>query len=159
MNPAHLHLVLNHVPVLGTVFGLGILAFGFWKRNESIKRLALGILVLNGLLAIPAYLTGEPAESAIRGVPGVASPLIEPHEEAAGIALAGALGLGALALGGLVFFRGGRPLPNWLGVTALIGALVVSGLMGYTANLGGKIHHPEIRGGAASPAQDGQDRD
>ena len=43
MNPAHWHLMLNNVPVLGTAFGIVIIA----------------------LLAIPAYLTGEPAEEIV----------------------------------------------------------------------------------------------
>jgi uncharacterized membrane protein len=146
MNWAHLHLILNHLPVLGTMFGLGILAYGLWKRSEDNKRLALGLLVITALLAIPAYLTGEPAEGAVKGLAGVAGDLIERHEEAAGVALGGVLALGLFAVVGLVAFRGQRPVAKWFAVTALLGALVVSGLMAWTANLGGQVHHPEIRG-------------
>ena len=149
MNSAHLHLVLNHLPVLGTAFGLAILAFGLWKRSEDNKRLALGLLVITALLAIPAYLTGEPAEGAVKGMSGVAGDLIERHEEAAGVALGGVLALGLFAVVGLVAFRGQRPVPKWFGGAALLGALVVSGLMAWTANLGGQVHHPEIRGAAS----------
>jgi uncharacterized membrane protein len=148
MNPAHLHLILNHLPVLGTAFGLAILAFGLWKKNEAIKRLALATLVIIALSAIPAYLTGEPAEDVVKGLPGVAMSLVERHEEAAGVALGGVLALGALALAGLVIFRGQRPVANWFGLLTLLAAVVVTGLMAYTANLGGQVHHPEIRSGA-----------
>jgi uncharacterized membrane protein len=151
MNSAHLHLILNHLPVLGTVFGLAILAFGLWKRSEDNKQLALGLLVITALLAIPTYLTGEPAEGAVKGLSGVAGDLIERHEEAAGVALGGVLALGLFAVVGLVAFRRQRPVATWFGVTALLGALIVSGLMAWTANLGGQVHHPEIRG-PASPS-------
>lgn len=145
MNTAHLHLILNHLPVLGTAFGCAILAFGLWKRSEDIKRLALLSLTITALLAIPAYLTGEPAEKTVKGLPGVAGNLIERHEEAAGVALGGVLALGAFAVVGLVVFRRQRPVATWFGVTALLGAIAVSGLMAWAANLGGQVHHPEIR--------------
>ena len=38
MNPAHLHLMLNHIPVLGTAFGLGLLVFAIWRKGASIRR-------------------------------------------------------------------------------------------------------------------------
>lgn len=155
MNVTHLHLILNHLPVLGTAFGLGILALGLWTRSEDIKRLALLLFAATALLAIPAYLTGEPAEDAVKGLAGVAGGLIERHEEAAGAALGGVLALGALAGIGLAVFRRKRPVATWFGATSLLGALVVSSLMAWTANLGGQIRHPEIRSGAAPSVMKG----
>ena len=35
MNWAHLHLLINHIPVLGTVFGTLLLIFGMAKKNKS----------------------------------------------------------------------------------------------------------------------------
>jgi uncharacterized membrane protein len=99
MNQAHLHLLLNHLPILGTLFGLLILAGGFLLKNDTVKRTALGIFVLSAILAIPAYLTGEGAEEVVEGLPGVTENLIEAHEDMANIFLwmVGALGLIALA--------------------------------------------------------------
>lgn len=145
MNSVHFHLILNHVPVLGTAFGLGILAFGLWRRSETIKQLALLLFTVAALAAVPVYATGEPAEDAVEGLPGVASGLVERHEEAAGVALGGVLALGAFALFGLAVFRRERPVAAWFGVTSLAGAFVVSGLLAWAANLGGQIRHSEIR--------------
>ena len=50
MNPAHLHLMLNHIPVLGTAFGLGLLAFALWRRSDELKKTALGVFVLVALM-------------------------------------------------------------------------------------------------------------
>jgi len=74
MNLAHLHLVLNHLPVLGTGFGLALLIFGLWRRSDELKKTALGVLVLVALAAVPVYLTGEPAEELVQAVPGVSKP-------------------------------------------------------------------------------------
>lgn len=144
MNPAHLHLMLNHIPVLGTAFGLALLAWALFKRSEELKRVSLGVLVIVALFAIPAYLTGEPAEEAIEHLPGVNEDAIEEHEEAAKFAFAGDLVLGAVALGGLLVFRGSKPAPAWLHILVLVLAVLVFAMMVRTANLGGHIRHPEL---------------
>lgn len=108
MNPAHWHLMLNHVPVLGTAFGMALIAWALVRKSEELKRVSLGVFVIIALLAIPAYLTGEPAEEIVEHLPGVSEASIEEHEDAAKFAFAGVLVLGAPALGGLVIFRRGR---------------------------------------------------
>lgn len=159
MNLTHLHLLLNHIPVVGSLCGLGLLAFALWRHSEDIKRAALGVLVLSALVAIPAYLTGEPAEDGVRGLPGVSQALVERHEAAAGFALGGVLALGALALVGLIWFRGKRLMPAWFGAITLAGALIVSGLMAWAASLGGEVRHTEIRSGAATSLNQEHDHD
>ena len=145
MNAPHFHLLLNHLPVLGTAFGLGLLLFGLWRKSGELKKTALGVFVLVALAAVPAYLTGEPAEDGIRSLPDVSKPFIERHEEAAGVAFTGIVVLGVAALAGLILFRQGRALPAWFSLSLLAAALIVSGLMAWAANLGGQIRHPEIR--------------
>ena len=145
MNGAHLHLLINHIPVLGTFFGLALLAFGVWKRSDELRKAAFGTFVIVALAAVAAYLTGDPAEDVIKGLPGVSRPLISQHDDAAGFALGGASALGVLALGGLIWFRGGRPIKNWFSTLVLAGAILVTGVMARTAYLGGQIRHPEIR--------------
>ena len=145
MNTAHLHLLFNHLPVLGTAFGLGILGFALWRRSQEVKQVAFGLLVVTALLAIPAYLTGEPAESVVKSLPGVSAAVIERHEEAAGVAFASLLALGVFAFVGILLFRRGRLIPVWFGVVVLVGAMAVSGLMAWTAKLGGEVRHTEIR--------------
>ena len=149
MNGAHLHLLMNHIPVLGTFFGLALLAFAAWKRSDELRKAAFGTLVIAALAGVATYLTGEPAEDGVKGLPGISTALIEHHEEAAGIALGGAIALGVLALGGLIWFRGGQPIKNGFSTLALAAAILVTGLMAWTANLGGQIRHSEIRSGAA----------
>ena len=75
--------MLNHVPVLGTAFGLGLVGWALLRRSEELKRISLGIFIIVALLAIPAYLTGEPTEELVENLPGVSKSSIEQHEEAA----------------------------------------------------------------------------
>ncbi|MGA7216148.1 MAG: hypothetical protein WCE49_07960 [Terrimicrobiaceae bacterium] len=145
MNPVHLHLMLNHVPVLGVAFGLALVGLSLWRKSEELKRVSLGFLIVVAALSIPAYLTGEPAEKIVEDLPGVSEDVIEQHEEAAQVAFVGVLILGAVALCGLIFFRGETRVPNWLSVTVLVMSVIVFALMAWTANLGGLIRHPEIR--------------
>jgi hypothetical protein len=149
MNGAHLHLLINHVPVLGIVFGLLLLVFGWWRKSEEIKKAALGAFVIIAFSAVAAFLTGEPAEDTVKGVSGVIQGAIGPHEDAAGFALWGSIIVGVVALGGLIWFRGGKPVKNWISTLVLVGAILVTGMMARTAFLGGKIRHTEFESSQA----------
>ena len=144
MNSAHAHLLLNHLPVLGSAFGVLLLLFAFARKSDELKRVALGVFVFAALTAIPVYLTGEPAEDIVERLPGISKPMIEEHEEAAEGAAAALGVLGVLSLAGLVHFRRSASMPRWLSLSSLVLSLVVAALMARTASLGGRIHHPEI---------------
>ena len=147
MNGAHLHLLINHVPILGTVFGLALLAFGWWRKSEDIKKAALGTFVIVALGAVATYLTGDPAEDIVKGLPGVSRAAIGRHDDAAGWAMWGSIIVGVVALGGLIWSRGGKPLKHWVFTLVLIGSILVSAMMARTAFLGGKIRHTEFDSG------------
>lgn len=98
MDATHFHLLLNHFPVVGTLIGSALLFWGILKKQSNIKSSAAVILAIISIVAIPVYLTGEPAEETIEKLPGVSDTMIELHEEAATIAiwLMGLTGLMAL---------------------------------------------------------------
>ncbi len=88
MNPvttAHIHLILSHVPVMAVLFGLGLLAFGMWRESQDIQKAALGTFIAAALLAVPSYLTGEPASGTIKGLPGYSEHILERHQASAGL--------------------------------------------------------------------------
>lgn len=153
MTAAHWHLVLNHIPVFGTIFGLVVLAVAWGRREPVLLRVALVTFLTCGAVAGVVYLTGEGAEEVVEG--RVAEAVIEPHEEAGLVALIAALALGVFAAAGLFLAR--REPPRWLAPVVLVAALAVAGVMAWTANLGGQISHPELRDGAAT-TQDGGGR-
>lgn len=154
MTATHLHLLLNHAPVFGSVVGLVLLAMAAWRKSEELKKTAFGFFVAVALLAIPVYLTGEPAEETVKTLPGVSNAVVEQHEEAAIAAFTGVILMGVAGLAGLTASRGGRIAPRWFVSTMLGASLIVVTLVGWTAHLGGQVRHSEIRS-AASASADG----
>ena len=143
-NAAHWHIVLNHLPIVGSLAALLLMAWAFIKNTDESKRIALTALVLVALVSIPAFLTGEPSEQFLKGLPGISKRWMSAHEEMAEKALWLTLAAGALALAALVYFRKARSIPRWAIGVMLVVTLAVGALMGTAGRYGGKIHHPEI---------------
>ncbi|MBK9324324.1 MAG: hypothetical protein IPM97_15475 [Bdellovibrionaceae bacterium] len=151
MNFAHLHLIINHIPLIGIPVALLFLAHGLWTKNASTQKFSL--LVLFGLAAmvLPVYLTGEPAEEVVEHLPGVAESFIESHEDVAKFSLILTLATGALAFIALWFQKNeSRRRTLNFGVMGIATLALLS--LAYTANLGGKIRHTELRSGDAAQA-------
>jgi len=149
MSPVHFHLMLNHLPVVGTIFAALLLGYALIAHSDPVKKIAFGAFVLIALLAVPAYLTGEPAEEIAEGLPGVTETAIEQHEEAAQVAFASILVVGALATTGLAIFRT-KAVPRAFAVSVLALSVVAMAALAWTANLGGKVRHTEIRSDVAA---------
>lgn len=150
MNGAHLHLIVTHLPVLGVACGTVLLGFGLFRRSRMVQQIGLSVLVLAGLSAGVAYLSGEGAEEAIEGTLGAGKSFLELHEQAGvlGLVAAGIAGVMALIL--LASGRKDRPLSRVLVALNFVVALVASGTLAWVANLGGQIAHPEIRSGQSA---------
>ena len=161
MSILHLHLLLNHVPVIGIVFALLLLGVAWMRRSDELGKAALGLLALLGLVSIVVFLTGEPAEEIAEQLPGFSETLTERHEEAARVATIVMAASGVLALMALWRFRH-RALARWVVPAAMILSLGAAAPMAYAANLGGMIRHTEIRGTevptSAAPSDDRQSR-
>ena len=65
MNFDHLHLLLNHVPIIGSFVGVGLLVASFAGRNEDLRRSALIIFAVVALLTIPTFVSGVGADRTI----------------------------------------------------------------------------------------------
>ncbi len=153
LSPAHLHLVLNHIPVLGTlIFAPLILLWGLLRRSRDVTQVGLLLAVLLALTAIPIYLTGEPAEEQLEHQPWFDKQRVETHEERAEAGLIAVLVTGAIALAGLWAARGGRPHRPALGVLVIAGLAVSAVLFALAALEGGQIRHDEIRSGTGPAA-------
>jgi len=152
MTTVHLHLLINHLPVIGAVIALALLAVAIARRSDELARVTFWLYAALGAAAVAVYLTGEPAEDGVERLAGVSKAMIEQHEEVALVATIAMGVAGALALLAVFMFRR-RALPRRIVGTGMAVALLITGLMGYTANLGGKIRHTEIRSGGAGPTQ------
>jgi len=150
MNLAHVHLLVNHIPVLGVALGLVVLALAATRHHTVVARCALVLFVISALAAIPTYLTGEPAEDLVESAAGDVEAWVEPHEEAALISLVLVEGLGVLSIIGLWMSRDRPTLTRGVMALVLVLAAITAGSLTWTANLGGQIRHSEIRGGSPS---------
>jgi uncharacterized membrane protein len=154
MSAVHLHLMLNHLPVVGSLIGILLLAVALLRRSSELAEVTLGLFGLLGAASLAVFLTGEPAEELVEKLPGFSESITHAHEEVAEFATIVMVGFGVLALGALAAFRR-HALPRWVTAGGLALALVAGGLMGYTGYLGGQVRHTEVRAGAgATPAGD-----
>ena len=144
MNDAHLHLLFNHLPIVGSLIGLLILAVGIFFKQPMVRKTAFGVLVFSALVTLPAFFTGEGAEEIVEELPGISHNLIHEHEEAAELALWLSETLGILAL--IAFYlehiqHKFSGMANFFTLIFSIGTFVS---FAKTGNTGGEIHHPEI---------------
>ena len=158
MSWGYLHLVLNHVPVIGMFLGLLLLLVAFVRNSEELKKVTLALLVLIALVTIPVYLTGEPAEEMIENIPGTSEAMIEQHEDAALFSMIAVEVTGITALAGLLIFGRKKRPGNLLAIVTLALSMICGGLLAWTANLGGQIRHTEIRSGVGSPSETEKDK-
>lgn len=145
MNWVHLHLALNHVPVLGTVFLFLLLLVGWIRRSQEIQRICLWGFVGLCLVSIGIKYTGDFAFDALKGADWVDKVLVQRHEQSADQATTGVFILGVIAAVGLFRSRGNRPVAAWVCMVLLGASLGTFVLMARTANLGGQLRHPEMR--------------
>jgi hypothetical protein len=154
VNFDHLHLLLNHVPIIGFFVGVGLLIASFTGSNEDLRRSSLIIFAVVALLTIPTFVSGVGADRSIAGDAGVSEALVRRHEGAAMLGLWFVEATGAAAL--MALWRSRRAAPPRRTVTAvLLLAVIASILMGRTGNTGGDIRHPEPGATAGAPIAEG----
>ena len=147
MDAAHLHLVLNHFPVIGTVITMFLLFIGLVKKSDDVKKSAMLVLILTAFVTIPVYVSGDGAQQIIEGnYDDVDEEYIDEHEDFALYSFIAMNLTGAIAILSMFLYRKPKTLPDSFVIIMFVLVLTVNGMMAYTANLGGKIHHPEIRG-------------
>ncbi|MFA5297765.1 MAG: hypothetical protein WC389_06100 [Lutibacter sp.] len=145
MDATHLHLLLTHFPIIGTIIGVFVLAYGIYSKNESITKVALATFIIMSILTIPVFLTGEEAADTVENIAGVSENSIEAHEELAekAIWLMGLLGILSL----FNFFAIVKKLSfsKTISIITLVVSIATFALFAQVGNLGGQIRHSEIR--------------
>ena len=89
MEGAHFHLLVNHIPIVGVIFGMLILLTGIVLKNGTVKQTGLGTLMVAALSVIFALLSGDPAGESVKGLPGVTGGSQVWFRQAAGMGPAG----------------------------------------------------------------------
>ena len=149
MNFAHLHLLLNHFPIIGTIVAFGLFLISMVGKNENLRKASLITFAAMALIAIPTFFSGTGAQGAIKKLPGVSEALIERHQGAAMLGLLFMEITGGLSLVALWKSQGtSNPVRwNWSLSAVLLFSIVTVGLMTRVGTTGGDIRHPEITTG------------
>ncbi len=147
MNAAHLHLIINHFPVVGTFISFLVLLLGWLWKKTVVQKTALILFVLVGLVSVPVYLSGGGAEEIVEKFPGVTEQAIEAHEESATVTLIFIELLAVAALLGFALFGRRENLPTGFLLTVVVLTIAAGILTTKTSNLGGQIRHPQEMGG------------
>lgn len=145
MNDAHLHLVLNHLPIIIPVIGLLIMIGGLFFNSEIVKRTAYLVFVLAAIVAIPTFATGEGAEKVIEKLSEVDENLIKTHEEIAEKFAILCYILGGLSLLGLWANFYEKPFSNIATYLTILICIIALYFAKQTGTSGGEIRHSEIR--------------
>lgn len=181
METAYLHLVTNHIPIIGVPFALALLLIGIWRRSDELKAVSFLVLALLGAATLGVYLLGQGGEDFVEDLAGVSHNSIEDHEDIAKFALGSTLIMAGLALFALIRYKGITHLkprfrrttetsddaaktettvfPAWITFVVLAAAVVSSGILGYTGRLGGMIRHTEFHAPSADGDENRRDDD
>lgn len=146
LNWAHVHLLLNHFPIVGVILGVLLLAYALFKHSEDLKRASYWLFVLMALLSIAVYLSGTQAAGAVINLPGVTEAYIHEHREIAEWSFIALEVLGAMGIIGLLLSSRRKFSPTWFASTTLIVTIVAAGLVSWAGLQGGMIRHTEVRG-------------
>lgn len=154
MDLPHVHLLLNHFPVIGDIMGGALFVLSLIAKSDDLKRASFVVLLGTSLIAIPTYISGNGAQEAIKSLPDLPKSMIGSHEGAALVALAFMELTGAFAWLALWQFRRLARVPKWNLHVILVLTLVSISLVARASNLGGEIRHTEIRASQGTVAPD-----
>lgn len=142
MNGAHLHLILNHLPIVGSLVASVLLGVTAWRapRGEA-DRYGYWALVATALAAILTYVSGGGAEHTVEHLAGISADAIGHHQLMAAVAMIVSVLLALFAAIPLVLGLTGR---RELAIAFLVLSLVANALYAVAGEAGGAIHHPEM---------------
>ena len=144
MNQAHIHLILNHFPIVGSLIGTALLIYGLLIKNNAVQKVSLIVIILMSIIAIPVFLTGEPAEEAVENIQGINEGMIEEHEESAEISFWIMMLTGGASIIAYALSARNRYSANFMIKTTAVLGIASSIMMVRTGYLGGQIRHTEF---------------
>jgi len=157
MNQTHIHLIITHLPIFGSILGGLVLGYGVFTGSKQTLIAAYLLLIISSLGAGIAYLTGEGAEETVEKIPGIVKSLIGQHEDLALIALISLVTLGISSIFGIIFTVKQSVFTSRIAYITLFISLISFSLVSYTGYLGGKIRHTEIQGTTTGGIQSDED--
>ena len=145
MNDAHLHMIVNHFPIIGTILGLLVLIGGIYFRSISIKNTSYFLFIIATVFTVFSMATGEGAEELVEDMPAIGHEIIHNHEELAEKLAILMYLLGIVSFIGLITNIKNHAKAKFFSYVILIIAIVAVFLSTKVGTSGGEIRHTEIR--------------
>ena len=102
MNSAHDPLLLDHVPIIGSIFGFLLLSVAITMKSDELKKVGLWFCMIIALASIPVYLTSELTEQFVRRNSDLLESIIEQLESSAMVSLIAIECLGLASVVGIL---------------------------------------------------------
>lgn len=145
MNFVHLHLLINHLPIIGTAIGFFVLLTGTLLKSKVTQRTGLLIATFAAIAAFPTMFSGDQAEDLLETSKEIDMSFVDAHEHAAELYIKIVIGAGIVSLITFLFTFGKSKITqalSWISILALAVSMVFSFEVGSS---GGEIRHTEIR--------------
>jgi len=159
MTQTHIHLLINHLPIFGSILGALVLTHGLWTRSNQTKIAAYYVFIVSSIGAGIAYLTGEGAEETVEKLQGVAEATIKHHEQLALYALIALIILGLASIFGLIITMRKMEITRITAFVILVISIFSFGLVAKAGYTGGQIRHTELSNTATNAVQGTETKD
>lgn len=141
MDQTHLHLITNHLAIIGTLFAGIVLLIGLISNTVQTRIAAFILMLISSIGGYITFKTGHEAEETVEHMKGISEYVIEQHEEFAEKALWFIILLFIASLVGL--YAGKKKLLSekkisWI---ILLISLISFAVFAWTGYLGGQIMH------------------
>lgn len=159
MTQSHIHLLTNHLPIVGSLLGIIVLVYGIAIKSIHTRNASYMIFIISSIGAVVTYLTGEGAEEKVEGIADVSEKMIHQHEDFALYALISLIILGICAAIAWIVSKKNAITGNKLAILTLFFGIVSFALIARTGYLGGLIRHSELRQNISIHENTGDDED
>jgi dolichol kinase len=144
--PEYIHVVLNHLPIYGTILGAFALAISLLLRSRAAQITALILTTIAAVSSYPVFVTGQRAYKTIRSTSDDAGgDWLDEHMDRAEKTIGAFYFLAALAIASLIVPIKWPQSAVLLVALTLAMAILCSGIAAYIAQAGGRVRHPEFR--------------
>lgn len=146
----HVHVLLNHLPVIGLAMAVLAMIIALLLRSRSAQVVSLAMIFVAALSAWPVTFTGQRSYKTVRGIAddeGVA--WLDEHKERAEKTAPVFYILASLAAAALLAPRKWPRCATPLALATLLLAVACEVASGWIALAGGQIRHPEFRSSRA----------
>jgi len=141
MDQTHLHLITNHLAIIGTLFAGIVLLIGLISNTVQTRIASFILMLISSIGGYITFKTGHEAEETVEHMKGISDYVIEQHEEFAEKALWFIILLFIASIVGLYAGKKNLTAEKKISWIILLIAFISFAIFAWTGYLGGQIMH------------------